>query len=264
MMCRSLSLNRRAPVAGGKGSRAPRCGNRCMTLVRTLAAIAFATASALSGCGGESGPRKPAPKPPTAVAQGPTYVGGATCAGCHADVAAAWTGSHHDLAMQVADDESMLGDFGDATFTRGGVTTTFFRRDGGWWVNTDGPDGKLVYKTTKFGDRIMDFSHAGYMGGGVALPDVPVKKTIEPSGGEDDTALIQAAIDEVSALPLVDGSRGLVWAHWMAHRPETRRQAAEFAIRATPACIPTSCRRRRSLGLSRERAGHRGAGPRRH
>jgi hypothetical protein len=38
-----------------------------------------------------------------------------------------------------------------------------------------GADGKLAYKTTPAGDRILDFSHAGYMGGGVALPDVTVK-----------------------------------------------------------------------------------------
>ena len=43
------------------------------------------------------------------------------------------------------------------------------------WVRR-GADGKLAYKTTPTGDRIMDFSHAGYMGGGVALPDVAVKK----------------------------------------------------------------------------------------
>jgi hypothetical protein len=77
------------------------------------------------------------------------------------------------------------------------------------WVHP-GPDGKLVYKATPDGDRIMDFSTAGYMGGGVALPKVPVKVTVEPSGGEDDTALIQAAIDKVSAMPLVDGFRGAV------------------------------------------------------
>ena len=29
-----------------------------------------------------------------------------------------------------------------------------------------GPDGKLVYKALSTSDRIMDFSHAGYMGGG--------------------------------------------------------------------------------------------------
>ena len=77
------------------------------------------------------------------------------------------------------------------------------------WVYP-GPKGKLVYKTTPAGDRIMDFSHAGYMGGGVALPTVPVKRTVKPSGGEDDAAAIQAAIDEVSALPLVKGFRGAV------------------------------------------------------
>jgi len=77
------------------------------------------------------------------------------------------------------------------------------------WVYA-GPDGKLVYKTTPVGDRIMDFSHAGYMGGGVALPTVPVKRTVEPSGGEDDAAAIQAAIDEVAALPLEGEFRGAV------------------------------------------------------
>jgi hypothetical protein len=77
------------------------------------------------------------------------------------------------------------------------------------WVYP-GPKGKLVYRTTPAGDRIMDFSHAGYMGGGVALPTVPVKRTVKPSGGEDDAAAIQAAIDEVSALPLVKGLRGAV------------------------------------------------------
>ena len=43
------------------------------------------------------------------------------------------------------------------------------------WVYP-GPDGKLVYKTIAAGDKIMDFSHAGYMGGGVALPTVAVKR----------------------------------------------------------------------------------------
>src|SRR5580692_3963876 len=77
------------------------------------------------------------------------------------------------------------------------------------WVHP-GPDGRLFYKSTPAGDRIMDFSTAGYMGGGVALPDVPVKRTVEPSGGPDDTASIQAAIDAVAALPLQNGFRGAV------------------------------------------------------
>jgi hypothetical protein len=76
------------------------------------------------------------------------------------------------------------------------------------WVYR-GPDGKLVYKMTPAGDRIMDFSYAGYRGGGVKLPDVAMQRTVEPSG-EDDTARIQAALDDVSALPLKDGFRGAV------------------------------------------------------
>ncbi len=67
------------------------------------------------------------------------------------------------------------------------------------WVYPD-HSGKLVYQQLKTGDRISDFSYAGYGGGGVALPIFPVKKTVAPSG-EDDTASIQAAIDEVSNLP---------------------------------------------------------------
>jgi hypothetical protein len=73
-----------------------------------------------------------------------------------------------------------------------------------------GADGKLAYKATESGDRILNFSYAGYMGGGVALPDVPVKRTVKPSGGADDTATIQAAIDEVSKLPAEHGVRGAV------------------------------------------------------
>ncbi len=77
------------------------------------------------------------------------------------------------------------------------------------WVRV-GSNGRLVYKTTVKGDRIMDFSHAGYMGGGVALPNVAVKKIVKPSGGADDLQQIQAAVNEVSAMPLVNGFRGAV------------------------------------------------------
>lgn len=76
------------------------------------------------------------------------------------------------------------------------------------WVYFD-PAGKLAYRRLPQGDRILDFSHAGYMGGGVAIPLASVKKRVAPSG-EDDTAAIQAAIDEISQLPLVNGLRGAV------------------------------------------------------
>ncbi len=77
------------------------------------------------------------------------------------------------------------------------------------WVYP-GADGKLAYRQTPAGDRVMDFSHAGYMGGGVALPTVSVRRTVQPSGGPDDNGVIQAAIDAVSAMPLEGGFRGAV------------------------------------------------------
>ncbi|HTC76681.1 MAG TPA: hypothetical protein VK684_13960, partial [Edaphobacter sp.] len=56
----------------------------------------------------------------------------------------------------------------------------------------------------------IDFSFAGFQGGGHAIPDVPAKLSVRPSGG-DDTALLQSAIDHVAALPVgPDGFRGAV------------------------------------------------------
>jgi len=75
---------------------------------------------------------------------GSTYVGRKVCAGCHEKASSAWQGSHHDLAMQEASATSVLGDFNDARFTAYGVTSRFFKRDGKFFVNTDGADGKLA------------------------------------------------------------------------------------------------------------------------
>jgi hypothetical protein len=71
-------------------------------------------------------------------------------------------------------------------------------------------NGRLIYKTTPQGDKIMDFSSAGYMSGGVALPIVPVVLTVNPTPGIDATESIQEAIDSVEALPLKNGFRGAV------------------------------------------------------
>jgi hypothetical protein len=76
------------------------------------------------------------------------------------------------------------------------------------WVYPDNK-GVLQYKPLSLGDRIMDFSYAGYMGGGVSLPDVPVKITLSPVAG-DNTDAIQKAIDEVSKMKPVNGKRGTV------------------------------------------------------
>ena len=81
---------------------------------------------------------------PAPVVTTASYVGNEACAGCHANAYAAWKDSQHARAMQHATDETVLGDFDDAKFRYAGVTTRFFRRDGGFFVRTDGADGKLA------------------------------------------------------------------------------------------------------------------------
>jgi hypothetical protein len=73
-----------------------------------------------------------------------------------------------------------------------------------------GVDGKLVYVADSLGNKIPDFSNAGYKGGGVAIPYIPVKATLWPVPG-DNSSTIQKAIDSVSALPMDSyGFRGTV------------------------------------------------------
>ena len=73
-----------------------------------------------------------------------------------------------------------------------------------------GTDGKLVYISDSLGNKIPDFSNAGYKGGGVPIPYVAIKETVWPILGDNSTN-IQAAIDKVSALPLdASGFRGAV------------------------------------------------------
>ena len=78
------------------------------------------------------------------------YVGSATCGSCHASVAERWRGSHHDLAMRVAADSTVAGDFANARYRYAGTTTTFSRRNGQYVVNTEGPDGAPHDYTIKY------------------------------------------------------------------------------------------------------------------
>ena len=40
----------------------------------------------------------------------PRFIGRQTCEGCHQTATANWRGSHHDRAMEVADETNVLGD----------------------------------------------------------------------------------------------------------------------------------------------------------
>lgn len=79
--------------------------------------------------------------PPEALRQA-KYVGRDSCIACHQAAAAEYHGSDHDRAMELARDESVLGDFSDVTFERQGEVTRFFRDGEKFMVNAEGPDGE--------------------------------------------------------------------------------------------------------------------------
>jgi tetratricopeptide (TPR) repeat protein/ssDNA-binding Zn-finger/Zn-ribbon topoisomerase 1 len=79
-----------------------------------------------------------------------TFVGTVACGGCHERELKLWKGSHHELAMQPANDSSVLGDFNDATIADGAVASRLFRRGRKFMVRTDGPDGALHDYEIKF------------------------------------------------------------------------------------------------------------------
>jgi hypothetical protein len=71
-----------------------------------------------------------------------------------------------------------------------------------------GNDEALVNIPDCAGTTIPDFSNAGYMGGGVPIPDVPVRAELSPVAG-DNTSHLQTAINQLSNLPLdQNGFRG--------------------------------------------------------
>ena len=86
--------------------------------------------------------------PPASISASPDaaadFVGSAKCADCHPREHAEWKSSQHAAAMQEANDKTVLGRFDGSTFSHGGVTSTFFTKDGKYWVRTDGPDGPLA------------------------------------------------------------------------------------------------------------------------
>ena len=69
-------------------------------------------------------------------------------------------------------------------------------------VIIDAVSNKVNLDGTVKGNIIPDFSHCGYMGGGVSLPEVVAVMTVEPQTEGDDTQRLQDAINEVSKRPV--------------------------------------------------------------
>jgi predicted CXXCH cytochrome family protein len=82
--------------------------------------------------------------------EGPAFVGSEQCRTCHADQLRAWRGSHHAAALQVPSEQTVLGDFKDASYGYADVTSKFFRRGSKFSLRTDGADGKLADFDVKY------------------------------------------------------------------------------------------------------------------
>ena len=72
-----------------------------------------------------------------------SYVGRQSCISCHQQEADLFHGSHHDLAMDEATDETVLAKFDGTEIAHYGVRSRVFRDGEKFMVHTEGPDGKM-------------------------------------------------------------------------------------------------------------------------
>ncbi len=71
------------------------------------------------------------------------YVGKSACIECHRAEVEKWTGSHHDMAMELATDKSVLGDFNGSELLHHGIRHRMFRDGQKYMIHTEGPDGQM-------------------------------------------------------------------------------------------------------------------------
>ena len=73
----------------------------------------------------------------------PDFVGREQCVDCHEEATELWLNSDHDKAMDVANENTVVGDFNDAEFEHDGIVSRFYRKEGKYFVFTEGPDGEM-------------------------------------------------------------------------------------------------------------------------
>jgi len=105
---------------------------------RNLVAAAFTLI--IAGC---------SPSAPLSGVAGPSasktlFVGRAVCGECHAPELAAFSGSHHDRAMETPGPQTVLGDFSGVRLTTPDLTSQFTQRDGRYLIRTAGADHKIA------------------------------------------------------------------------------------------------------------------------
>jgi len=149
----------------------------------TLPVIIIITFFFLTGCKSKVEQAKEAQKVKFPKAE---FVERELCVECHEEQYKEWIGSHHNLAMDVAADGTVIGNFNNSTFTNQGVTSTFYRKDGKFFVRTDGSDGKLQdYEVTYvFGADPLQQYMIEFPDGRIQLLDIAWDTHKKEKGGQ--------------------------------------------------------------------------------
>ena len=115
-----------------------------------------------------------------------TYVGDKACVSCHDKEVKAWKGSDHDLAMKEATAESVVGDFNNASMTLHGVTSSFYKRKGKFYIKTDGEDNQLhEYEVAyTFGAYPLQQYLLKFPNGKYQVPDIAWDARKKEEGGQ--------------------------------------------------------------------------------
>ncbi len=152
-------------------------------LIVTL--LFFAGSLILLTCTHNSGTEKDskAKKNPIASAQ---YLGRDACKDCHEMEHELFQHSDHDQAMDIATNESVLGDFNNSTFTHFGVTSRFYRSGEDFYVYTEGPEGVMQdYKISyTFGVRPLQQYLIAFPGGAYQCLPIAWDTRPEVDGGQ--------------------------------------------------------------------------------
>lgn len=144
----------------------------------------FVTSALLYTCKGDQGKKSPGP----GAEEGPTasYVGRESCKECHELQHELFHNSDHDLAMDIANEETVLGDFANSSFDHLGVTSRFFKKGEDYYVHTEGPGGVMQdYRISyTFGVRPLQQYLIEFPGGAYQCLPIAWDTRPEEDGGQ--------------------------------------------------------------------------------
>jgi tetratricopeptide (TPR) repeat protein len=140
------------------------------------------------------------------------FVNRERCIECHKEQYMEWLGSHHDLAMDVASDETVKGDFNNSSFTYQGVTVTFYRSEGKYFIRSEGPGSEIheYVITYVLGVSPLQQYMTEFPDGRIQLPDIAWDTRPENRGGQRWVHLNRD--DNVSLTP--DSDRTIRFLNW--------------------------------------------------